>query len=61
MLGELKGLIQMNIPGANALLNRDDFVDLDVDSYLYTGAHSPALLVASEAMQWAYRQKSAGQ
>jgi cysteine desulfurase/selenocysteine lyase len=50
----------MNMTGSTALLGRDQFLDLNVDSYLYTGAHSPALRLADEAMQWAYRQKSAG-
>lgn len=44
----------------DALLGIEHFVDVAADSYLYTGAHAPALGVVLDAMQAAYRQKSAG-
>lgn len=50
----------MNSIASQALLSRDNFLDLDVESYLYTGAHSPALRAAEDALIWAYRQKSSG-
>lgn len=45
--------------GAHALIPRDQFIGLPDDvSYLYTGAHAPALHVVEEAMVAAYRAKS---
>ncbi|WP_402839909.1 aminotransferase class V-fold PLP-dependent enzyme [Microbacterium sp. GXS0129] len=46
-------------PGARALIPRDHFIGLSDDvSYLYTGAHAPALRVVEDAMVTAYRAKS---
>lgn len=46
--------------GQRALLERDRFVDLEVPSYLYTGAHAPALASSAERLVEAYSWKSRG-
>lgn len=46
--------------GQRALLERDRFVDLEVPSYLYTGAHAPALARAADRLAEAYSWKSRG-
>lgn len=50
----------MTEPGELPLLERDRFHGLDATTFLYTGAHSPALHAVEEAMVAAYRQKSRG-
>ena len=50
----------MNSIASQPPLGQEHVLDLNVDPYLSTGAHFPALRAADEAMQWADRQKSAG-
>lgn len=47
--------------GERPLLDLDQFTDLGDATYLYTGAHSPALREVEAAMVAAYRQKSRGE
>jgi len=51
----------MENPGDKPLLDRSHFVNLEATSYLYTGAHSPALKRAEEAIVSSYRAKSLGE
>ncbi|UTX52655.1 aminotransferase class V-fold PLP-dependent enzyme [Leucobacter aridicollis] len=51
----------MHAPGQQPLIERDAFVNLDADAYLYTGAHSPALRRVEEAIVCSYRAKSLGE
>lgn len=51
----------MHVPGEQPLLEKEAFVNLTADSYLYTGAHSPALRRVEEAIVSSYRAKSLGE
>ena len=46
--------------GGRALLDRSNFIDLSDSTFLYTGAHAPAMHVVEQAMTKAYREKSRG-
>ncbi len=51
----------MNSPiAAQPLLSRERFVDLTTPTYLYTGAHAPALRSSLDALAHTYRLKSDG-
>lgn len=51
----------MNRHGDQPLLHRRNFVNLTAESYLYTGAHSPALKRVEQAIVDSYRAKSLGE
>ncbi|MFZ5847145.1 MAG: aminotransferase class V-fold PLP-dependent enzyme [Actinomycetota bacterium] len=51
----------MPLTGEQRLLDLDHFTDLADTTYLYTGAHSPAVRQVEAAMVAAYRQKSRGE
>lgn len=51
---------QQHPVSARPLVAREDFVALEVPTYLYTGAHSPALAAGDAALRDAYRWKSMG-
>ncbi len=50
----------MNDTGERPLLGRDRFHGIDQTTFLYTGAHAPALREVEDAIVAAYRQKSRG-
>lgn len=51
----------MERSGDRPLLDRDSFINLEAESYLYTGAHSPALARVERAIVDSYRAKSLGE
>lgn len=50
----------MNAPGSTPLLAPDRFTGLERTTFLYTGAHSPAMKDVERAIVDAYRRKSRG-
>lgn len=50
----------MTTIGVQPLVPHSAFIGLDSEAYFYTGAHSPGLKAAADAMEWAYAMKSTG-